>query len=619
MTQAESHVEAGHVRHSDPPTTRGSARRRMHRRRRLRWAATAVAVLLVAAVAWIAIRGALAKQELEAAVPLARTAQQQVLTGDADAATATARRLAAHAAAAADLTSDPAWKAAELLPWVGANLETLRAIAASVDRVAEGAVTPLARAAAELDLAAFAPSNGRVDLGPVIALQEPVRDAAAAVQQARATMVEERIAAAEVVAPLADARAELTAMLDDAVTTVDGLDRVVRLVPVMLGADEPREILLLFQNNAELRSTGGIPGALALLRAEDGAFTLAAQADTGDFPKFEQPVVTLPIETRALYGDNTASYIQDVNFTPQFPLAASIAREMWKQKFGDEVDSVIALDPVVLSHILVATGPVALPTGETLTSANAVQLLLRDVYVRYGDPAVQDDFFAAATAAVFEAISGDNVDPRALVGALIESGYSRRILVWNADPAEQAVVAGTDIAGELPRSTAEVDAFGVYFNDITGAKMDPYLDVEVAAGSVGCRNDGRRTTVIQVSMANTAPADAAVSLPPYVTANGVYGTPPGVIATAVRVYAGPGNFNLGVERDGAPVPHHPTSDSGYTLSGIEVRLAPGERAEYRFAFLAGEPGVRATEIVSTPFVYEVETSALAVTCESALW
>lgn len=618
MTPAH-HADPARERDVHLPANRRSARRRPLRRRRLRWATAALGLILVAVLAWIAIRGALAKQEIEAAVPLARSAQQQVLEGDAEGATTTAQRLAAHAATAAALTSDPAWRAAELLPWVGGNLETMRAIAASVDRVAEGAVTPLARAAADLDLAAFAPSNGRVDLAPVLALRDPVQDAARAMQQARAIILDERIATADVVTPLADARAELTGLLGEAGATIDGLDRVARLAPLMLGSEEPRNILLLFQNNAELRSTGGIPGALALLRAEGGALSLAAQADTGDFPKFEQPVVALPIETRALYGDNTASYIQDVNFTPQFPLAASIAREMWKRQFGHEVDSVIALDPVVLSRILVATGPVLLPTGDTLTSANAVQLLLRDVYSRYSDPTAQDEFFAAATAAVFQAISGDTVDPRGLVDALIESGYSRRLLVWNADPAEQAVLEGTSLAGELPRSTADADAFGVYFNDITGAKMDPYLDVRIAAGSVGCRNDGRRTTVIEVSMTNTAPADAAVSLPPYVTANGKYGTPPGVIATAVRVYAGPGNYNLGVERDGIPAPHHPTSDSGYTLSGIEVRLAPGESASYRFGFLAGDPGERFTEIITTPFVYEFETSALAVTCESALW
>ena len=38
----------------------------------------------------------------------------------------------------------------------------------------------------------------------------------------------------------------------------------------MAGADGPRDYLLVFQNNAEIRATGGLPGSWARLHAEDG-------------------------------------------------------------------------------------------------------------------------------------------------------------------------------------------------------------------------------------------------------------------------------------------------------------------------------------------------------------
>ncbi len=51
--------------------------------------------------------------------------------------------------------------------------------------------------------------------------------------------------------------------------------RAVRLLPPMLGADGPREYLLLVQNNAEQRATGGIPGSVVqlLLNARERAGT----------------------------------------------------------------------------------------------------------------------------------------------------------------------------------------------------------------------------------------------------------------------------------------------------------------------------------------------------------
>ncbi|MBT2518471.1 DUF4012 domain-containing protein [Streptomyces sp. ISL-90] len=595
-------------------------RQRRHKRRSRRWMwwTGGLVLVLIAAVAWIGVRGLLAKQELEAALPLAKAVQKQVVAGESDAAAATAAQLVQHAEAAAALTSDPAWRAVEVIPWVGPNLASTRIMAASVQLVAKGAVEPLADAAGAIDLASFKPTGGQVDLQPLIDVQGPLGEASVSLSHAQSMMQDESVASADVIGPLADARGELTDVLVEASATVGALDRAVRLVPVMLGVDGPRDTLLLFQNNAELRATGGISGALALVHTDQGAFELTKQANSQDFPKFDPPVAELPLETRALYGDNTASYIQDVNFTPQFPLAASLAREMWKQKFGDEVDSVVALDPVVLSHLLVATGPITLPTGDTLTSENAVQMLLRDVYERYQNPADQDAFFAAAAASVVVGISGDKVDARKLIDAFIKSGEEHRILIWNADTAEQAVLDGTSLAGGLPVSTDEHQSFGVYLNDTTGAKMGPYLDVKIEAGAVTCRADGLQNYVVSVTLENTAPPDAATSLPRYVRGVGQFGTPPGVIATALLVYGTPGSYNLGVMRDGTAAEYHPTSDSGYTLSKIDSLLAPGERATYEFGFLAGEPGDRAVEVRSTPLVYAAEISSLPISCESAL-
>jgi hypothetical protein len=545
--------------------------------------------------------------------------QKQVVAGESDAAAATAVQLARRAESAAALTSDPVWRAVEVIPWVGPNLESTRVMAASVQVVAKGGVKPLADAASAIDLASFKPTGGQVDLQPLLDVQGPLGEASVALSHAQSMMQDKKVASADLLGPIADARDELTDVLVEASETVGALERAVRLVPIMLGVDGPRDTLLLFQNNAELRSTGGISGALALVHTDQGAFALTKQANSQDFPKFEPPVAELPLETRALYGDNTASYIQDVNFTPQFPLAASLAREMWKQKFGDEVDSVVALDPVVLSHLLEATGPITLPTGDTLTSENAVQLLLRDVYERYESSAEQDAFFAAAAASVVDGISGDKVDARKLIDAFIKSGEENRILIWNADAAEQSVLDGTSLAGGLPVSTDEQQSFGVYLNDTTGAKMGPYLDVKIEAGAVTCREDGRQNYVISVTVENTAPADAATSLPRYVRGLGTYGTPPGVIATSIAVYGTPGSYNLGVRQGDAPVAHHPTSDAGYTLSNVDTWLAPGERATYEFGFLAGEPGDRTVNVRSTPLVYETEIERLPVSCESALW
>ncbi len=48
----------------------------------------------------------------------------------------------------------------------------------------------------------------------------------------------------------------------------------VRLLPTMLGMEGKRDYLVLFQNNAEIRATGGIPGAFATMSANHGTHLL---------------------------------------------------------------------------------------------------------------------------------------------------------------------------------------------------------------------------------------------------------------------------------------------------------------------------------------------------------
>ena len=55
-------------------------------------------------------------------------------------------------------------------------------------------------------------------------------------------------------------------------------DRALQVLPTMLGRDEPKNWLLVFQNNAEVRATGGLPGAISVVTADDGELSRNRQA-----------------------------------------------------------------------------------------------------------------------------------------------------------------------------------------------------------------------------------------------------------------------------------------------------------------------------------------------------
>ena len=600
--------------HSAPRRRRGTS---TWRRRVTLWVGLAVSVLIVAAVAWVGVRGVLAKAELERVIPLASQVQDQVLSGDGRAAVRSAGELSGRSAAAVTLTSDPVWRTFEGLPYLGTNLVAVRQLAAAVDDVTREAVVPLAEVAGEVKLVDFRPVGGAINLQPFVDAQPQFDQAESALRAAVSGM--DSVETTPTLSVVRSAVGRLAVSLTKASQSVGQVNRAVKLVPEMLGKSGPRNYVLLFQNLAEPRATGGSASALALIHAESGQISLVRQASSGDFPPYEKSVLELPTDTRGLYGDITGQYIQDVNLTPNFPQSAMLAREMWKRQFGVEADGVISVDPVILGYLLRATGPITLATGDVLTADNAVQLLLTDVYARYADPAEQDAFFAAAAASVFSAVSSGSADPKALIEALALAGSEHRVLVWSAHEKDQALLADTTLAGGLPVSDASATRFGVYLNDATGSKMGVYLDTKVTLGQVTCRKDERPNYGVTLTLTNTAPADAATSLSGYVTGAGIYGVTPGNMKTVVSVYGVPGMQNLGVTRDGAVVSYHPATDTTYPVSALSVELAPGESTVLEFGWLGERADKSSLVARMTPGINQNETRLVDTSCESALW
>lgn len=579
------------------------------------WIVLVVLFLLILSGVWVAVRGVMAKNDLQASVDLVGTMRSQLASGETGAAQRSADSLVERAGSARTLTSDPVWGAYEHLPFFGTNLRAVHQVAVVVDDVATGAVRPVSSVLGTIDVKAFAPADGKVDLAPLVEAQGPVQRATGTL--VRADQMASQIDTTGTLSPVTDAVDKLRSAVDSASAQAMAANRVVQLAPAMLGQKEERQYLLLFQNNAELRAGGGIPGAVALLQAKDGRIDLANQASSGSFNQSEKSVLPLSTDTQGLYGAITGQFMQDVTLTPRFDVSAKLAREMWKQRFGQEVDGVLAMDPVTLSYILKATGPVQLPTGDTLTSDNAVQLLLSDVYAKYPDPTVQDAFFASAASAVFDKVSSGGFDAKAFIGALTDAAQQNRLRLWSASSSEQAQLRGTAVAGELPTSSPSGSQYGVYLNDATGAKMDYYLQKTVSVGSDLCRKDGRPTTVVEVTLKSTAPADAATSLPAYVTGAGDFGVEPGKVQTNLAVYAPPGAIYLASSQDGKPGTPHTAADGDNPVVQLQTLLAPGQSTTFRVAFLGdGKAASAPVEVVSTPTITQSPVEPLAFDCSA---
>ncbi|BCB83838.1 hypothetical protein Psuf_011510 [Phytohabitans suffuscus] len=538
---------------------------------------------------WTVVRAAQAKGNLARAAHLVAQLERQARAGDLAEARRTLAALRTQTRAARTRTAGPGWWAARHVPVAGRNAVAAQALVRTLDDVAQRGLPALLDLAGSVDLATLVPRHGRVDLTSLASVAPRLAEADAELRAARG-----RVAAIEVDGVLDKVRAAVTAFRDglDRLLSLTGVAvRAATLLPSLLGAERPRTYLMLVQNLAELRATGGMAGAFAVLRADRGELRIVRQgAAATDLRTFPRPVLALHPAMRLLYTDRLGTYPANVNLTPHFPTAAALVREMYRRRFGQTVDGVLAVDPVALSYLLRATGPVRVPGGRTLTADGAVATLLSDVYLRAQDTGAEDRYFASAARAVFDALGSAAVSPRTALDMLARAARERRILLWTADPRERTAIAGTALEGALPERDGARPTVGVFLNDGSGAKLGYYLRPAVDLRITGCRSDGRRELTAWITLRSVAPRSG---LPRSVLGLGLAGDPY-TVRTNVMVFSPAQGALVAARMGGTPVPFGTGAERHRAVGVLTVDVPPGASRTVEITLLTAptpEPGV----------------------------
>ncbi len=588
-------------RHRRTPTRRRP--RRANARRLLLGGLAVVVVALAAVGVWMARDAVRARDELVQASDLVGALKGELAAGDTAAARTTMTALQQHARQAHADLDGPQWSVASRVPFLGPNVAAARTVAAVVDELSTGALPGLVATTAALD--EITGPEG-VDLRPVLAAGPAITaaDARVAAAQQRLTTIDPADLDSRIAAPVERLRAALA----DVRGTTAAAATAMTVLPGLLGADGPRRYLLLVQNNAEVRATGGLLGFVATLDADEGKVELTGSRAGSSMPVLERAPIPLTPEEKEVFGPQLGQYFGDANFTPDFPRTAQIVTAMWQRETGVAVDGVFSIDPVALAAVLRATGPVDLPGGRQLDADNAVRLLLNDVYLRIADPVKQDRFFAAAATAIFRAITSGQGDTLGAVHALAEATGQGRVYAWSAHESEQTVLARTALSGHLVGSAGDAPVVGVYLNDGSGAKMSYYLDTSVTVAQ-RCTADGQRLTTT-VTMHSNAPADAA-KLPFYVTGGGNY-VPVGHTYTTVAVFSPTGGTVVSVS-DPEAFTVAPYEDMKVALGTVD--LAPGETKTFSVELAAPQSAV--PEVRLTPGVRTMPATVTGAGCGTA--
>lgn len=574
-----------------------STRRRLNLRRPLAVTLGIVGFVIVCGALLFGYQAVKASSALKLAASQGQQLQSQVSAGNVSAARTTLDNLEASTGQAQSRTKGVLWDIGGHLPFIGSNVEAVQTVSRVLHTLSGTGLKPLVDAADSINSEVFSPTDGRVDIAAIAKISPAITTADQSLTTGRNQLA--GIRAAELFGPLQAPIRELKSKLDKAQSAAASGSTAAQLMPGMLGDSGSRTYLLVIQNNAEIRSTGGMPGAFAVIKADNGKITLGEQGAGADFGYFDTPVVKLSKDEINLYTTLMATFWSDANFTPDFPRTGEIMRAMYEKRFGELVDGVISVDPIALSYLLKGTGPVELVGGKTVTSKNAVDLLLNQVYFDYpGEGTAQNDFFAMAASRVFDAVAAGKGDPRAVLKGMAKATGENRMLIWSNNTKEQAILAKTRVAGALPSDSGATPHVGVYLNDATATKLQYYLDAKTTMHTDSCTKDGIQTIISTTVLTSTVPKDAT-SLPEAVLGRPT-GAKTGSMRMNLRFYAPYGGLVTDVVVGDTTRAILTASHHKRNVAIVPVLLKPGQTTTVQATMLTGRDQPNDPILSTTP-------------------
>ncbi|HET6167920.1 MAG TPA: DUF4012 domain-containing protein [Marmoricola sp.] len=528
--------------------------------------------LLLVALATFTWQAVVASRALLDARSSGELVQKRIHEGDFDGAGRALGDLRTHTHKAKDSTDGFLWDIGRHVPFVGRNIGAVQTVSDVLDTATRQNAPIALELSKAVDEGKFRPKDQRIDLAEVERLAPAVRRAADSIDRAADDLAGTR--AEDLLFPFNDLVGDLQDQIDRARSAATASAHAFELLPDMLGEEQPRKYLLMIQNPAELRSTGGLPGSLAILNADNGKVSMGWQGSATDVNGFAGPVVKLAKDTEQQYGPSPAYDFRDANFTPDFPEAAQIVKAMVEAKRHVKLDGVISVDPIAVAALMRGTGPVTVTNGVTLNAGNVVAALLNQTYQVLDTQAAQDSFFESAARKIFDSVMSGKGDQQQAIRGLAAAGGQHRVLVWSAHDDEENMISDTAVAGSLV-GRSDRPQVGMYINDSTAGKMDYYLQYRSTAAAVDCRQGGAQDIRATLALTSTMPTDFR-ALSVWILGNGQYAAQ-GQIAFNLRVYAPYGGEITGLSVDG--VQHSVTADKhhGRQVALLPITLNPGQK------------------------------------------
>ncbi len=246
----------------------------------------------------------------------------------------------------------------------------------------------------------------------------------------------------------------------------------------LLGGQKLSRVLFVFQNNREIRATGGFAGSFAVADFEAGKMTKFDLPGGGTYDVTAGLKTTIvPPYALQLLGNSWNMW--DANWWPDFPTSAKKMAWFYQKSGGTTVDAVVAINSDVLQQLLTEIGPIDLPEyGVTVNSANVYEVLQQEVQVDYDKTLNQPKKVLTDLAPII--IEKVLAYPKKLkIGELLLKAIDQKdIQFYSNDPESTEQLDNLGWSGKIA-SNPGGDYLQVVSTNLGGGKSDAYIQRHV--------------------------------------------------------------------------------------------------------------------------------------------
>ncbi len=256
-----------------------------------------------------------------------------------------------------------------------------------------------------------------------------------------------------------------------------------KIIPDILGKKEIRHYVFLFQNNNEIRPTGGFIGSLALVTIDQGEVKHIVVPPGGPYD-FRESFLENIKAPQPLTRVNPKWEMQDANWWPDFPTSAKKFIWFYERSGGPTTDGVIAFNADLIPQLLELVGPIEMPSYQKIITAdNFIEETQKAVELEYdrekNNPKefIADLFYHLLEKTSQKLKGKDKIDFSLKLIKILNDAFSQReIQVYFTDKKVEKEILQLGIGGEIKGATK--DYLMVVNTNIGGGKTDGVIKQE---------------------------------------------------------------------------------------------------------------------------------------------